>query len=146
VIVARPVIGSVRLAGSVILIAGLFVGCGPRPAIVTVQSLDATRTRWEARPVRSYHIIVDIERPGDRRRNDITVLDEMMIRSSVAYWDERRRDWGPSRALTAGQATPFTVPGLFALIRRNSSRVIVRTAGWPSWAIRPSLSASCWDW
>jgi len=107
------------LGGSVILIAGLFVGCGSRPVIVTVQSIDATRARWDARPVRSYHIIVDVERPGDRRRNAITVFEETIIRSSVAYWDEKTRDWGPPRELTAGQATPFTVPGLFTLIRQE---------------------------
>lgn len=116
---AKPLGWLVPLAGSAILVAGLFVACGPRPALVTVQSLDATRARWEARPVRSYHIIVDVERPGEHRRNEITVFDDTMIRSSVAYWKEKRRDWGPPRELTAGQGTPFTVPGLFALIRQE---------------------------
>lgn len=118
-IVARPVMGRVPLSGSAILVAGLLVACGPRPAIVTVQSVDVTRARWEARPVRSYHIIVDVERPGDRRRNEITVIDDTIIRSSVAYWNETLRDWARPQELTTGQATPFTVPGLFALIREE---------------------------
>ena len=118
-IVTKTVIGPVRLAGYVILIAELFVGCGPRPVVVTVQSLDAKRALWEAKPVRSYHIIVDVERPSDRRRNEITIIDDAIIRSSVAYWNEALQDWGPPRELTAGQAAPFTVPGIFALIRQE---------------------------
>src|SRR6266853_597551 len=118
-IVATPGIGPRCQAVSGILIVGLFVSCGPRPATVTVQSLDATRARWDARAVRKYHITVDVDRPGDRRRNDIRVFDETIISSSVSYWDETTRSWGPSRELTVEQATPFTVSGLFALIRQE---------------------------
>ncbi|MBI1951119.1 MAG: hypothetical protein HYS34_07130 [Acidobacteria bacterium] len=115
----KPVMDTLPLAASAILIAGLLVACGPRSAEVTVQQVDAMRARWVASPVRSYHIIVDVERPGDRRRNDITLLVDTVTRSSVAYWNEKARDWGPARELTAAKATPFTVPGLYDSIREE---------------------------
>lgn len=107
------------LAGSAVLVVGLLVACGPRPEAVTVQRLDALRSRWEAGPVRSYQITVDVERPADRRRNEITVVANMVIRASVAYWNDKGGAWGPPGPLMAGQATPFTVPGLFGSIREE---------------------------
>lgn len=109
----------VRLAGSAILVTVLLLACGPGPVTVTVQQLDAKRARWIAMPVRSYHIVVDVERPGDRRRNTITVVESTLNESSVAYWNEKERGWGSPQELTIEQATPFTVPGLFDLIRQE---------------------------
>jgi hypothetical protein len=38
--------------------------------------------RWTADPVPSYRIVVDVDRPGERRRNDVTVTEGRVTHAS----------------------------------------------------------------
>ena len=114
-----------------LMLAGLLAACGGRVVPATLHMIDAAETRWQAAPVLSYRIVVDVERPDDRRRNELTVRDGEVTRAVARYWDARQRRWGEPFDLNPEQAFPFTVPGLFDIVRealQNSGRADVRVA------------------
>ncbi len=115
------------------LVAGLFnmlvlAGCSqPMPA--SIPMMDRAEERWNADPVPSYHIVVDVERPDDRRRNDLVVRQGKIVEATVRYWEGGMKRWGDRYELGQEQAFPFTVPGLFDMVRgelRGSNRADIR--------------------
>lgn len=99
-------------------VALLFAGCRYnilQPA--TLEVIDYAEAAWLAAPTASYRITVEIERPGERRRSTVTVEDHRIIEGVVSYWDFEARQWQESYALNEEQSFPFTVPGLFDMIR-----------------------------
>lgn len=114
-----------------LLMLALVAACGPRLQKASVRMMDEAEARWAANPVRSYHIVVDVERPDDTRRTEVTVEEGRITRGVVRYWDPRSRRWGEPYELNEEQAFPFTVPGLFDMVRgelRGSGRVDIRVA------------------
>lgn len=115
----------------VMILVGLLTACGPRLVSASVRMMDEAEARWQANPVPSYRIVVDVERPDDRRRNELTVRQGQVVSAVVKYWDSRRRRWKEPYELNPEQAFPFTVPGLFDMVRgelRNSGRAEIRVA------------------
>lgn len=93
----------------------------------------------------NYHIVVDVDRPdpssalrqaqddssgqGDRRRTELTVRQGEITEAVVKYWDFRKKRWQEPYDLNPEQAFPFTVPGLFDMVRgelRSSGRADIR--------------------
>ncbi len=113
-----PLLGAFLLA--------LFLGaCGGRYDTATIAAMDAAQARWEANPVLNYTIVVDVDRPGEKRRNTVVVQDGEIAYGEVKYWDEAAEQWKDPFVLSQEQAYPFTVPGLFDMVRgeiRNSGR------------------------
>lgn len=119
---------------------GLAGGCS-RPVVASVGMMDQAEARWQANSIPAYHIVVDVERPDDRRRSELTVRDSEIIEATVRWWDFERERWGESSDLNHEQAFPFTVPGLYDMVRgaiRDSGRVDVRVvmAGEPAFPYR----------
>ena len=114
-----------------LLIAGLLmilVGCS-QPVPATMRMMDEAKARWQANPVPSYHIVVDVDRPDDRRRTELTLGEGEIVEAKVSYWDFRKKRWQDSYDLNQEQAFPFTVPGLFDMVRgelRSSGRADIR--------------------
>ena len=114
-----------------LLIAGLLfflVGCS-QAAPATTRMIDEAEARWQADPVPSYHIVVDVDRPDDRRRTELTVREGEIVEATVSYWDFREKRWQEPHPLNQEQASPFTVPGLFEMVRgelRSSGRADIR--------------------
>lgn len=116
---------------AVLLLIGFLAGCGARLVPASVGMIDDAEARWQANPVLNYRIVVDVERPDDRRRNELTVRQGEVTRAVVMYWDPREKRWGEPYELNPEQAFPFTVPGLFDMVRgelRGSDRADIRVA------------------
>jgi len=110
--------------------AGLLVACS-RLQPASLESIDRWEARWQADPVLSYHIVVDVESPGERRRNEVTIRENKIAYAETMYWDWSSRKWKASSKLDRDQAFPFTVPGLFDVLRgelRAGGRSQVRVA------------------
>lgn len=114
----------------------LLIGCS-RPVPATVEMMDHAEARWQADPIANYHIVVDVSRPapssgsgqGERRRSEVTVHRGDIAEATVRYWDSKEERWGESYELNQAQAFPFTVPGLYEMVRgaiQDSGRVDVR--------------------
>lgn len=119
-----------RWAAALLLTALLLGGCsffGPPKA--TLQMMDEAEARWQAAPVQNYAITVEVDRPDDRRRTTVSVEAGQIVEGVVSYWDFERQAWRAPYALNQDQAFPFTVPGLFDMVRgelENSGRDEVR--------------------
>lgn len=106
-------------------------GCGSRMEKATVALIDQADASWRSKPVASYHIIVDVERPGELRRQDITVRDGKTDRAIVQYWNSKDNRWENTITLNEAQAAAFTVPGLLETVREeieNSRRPLIRVS------------------
>ncbi|MFQ5814430.1 MAG: hypothetical protein ACE5I2_14730 [Anaerolineae bacterium] len=114
-----------------LLITGLLivlVGCS-QPVPASMRMMDDAEARWQADPVPSYHIVVDVDRPDDRRRTELTVRQSEIVEATVSYWDFRKKRWQEPYELNQEQAFPFTAPGLFDMVRgelRGSNRADIR--------------------
>ncbi len=51
----------------------LLSGCELRLRGTTVAEMDAAETTWQENPILDYHIVVEVKRPDELRRNDVTV-------------------------------------------------------------------------
>ena len=47
----------------------------------------------------------------------VVVADGEIIEGIVSYWDPKTRKWQDAQPLSEEQAFPFTVPGLFEMVR-----------------------------
>lgn len=108
----------------------LLAACG-RYEPATIAAMDTAQARWQANPVPSYTIVVDVDRPGEKRRNTVVVENGQIVYGEVKYWDEAADRWGEPIPLDPEQAYPFTVPGLFDMVReqiRESGRQDIQVA------------------
>lgn len=125
-----------------ILLGILFLGgCTPGLQNASMQLIDETEARWQQQPTQDYEISVEINRPGDRRRSTVIVAAGEIVRGEVSYWNSERRQWDEPYALNEDQSFPFTVPGLFEMVRgalKNSGRssIRLRMAGEPPFPYR----------
>ena len=99
----------------------------------TVEMMDAGEAAWLAAPIDSYLMTVEVDRPDDRRRTMVTVVDGEIVDAVVSYWDSRSRRWDEPYSLNEEQAFPFTPPGLFEMVRgaveesgRDDIRVLMK--------------------
>ncbi len=137
---------------SLFLLAGLLillVGCSQSvPASMCM--MDDAEARWQTDPVPSYHIVVDVDRLDDRRRTELIVRQGEIVEATVKYWDFGKKRWQEPYDLNYEQAFPFTVPGLFDMVRgelRGSGRADVRVVmeGEPAFPHRIVLGP-VWGW
>jgi len=112
-----------------VLLAGLLGGCTIGMDRATVAMMDEAEAKWQAQPTLDYEITVEVERPDDRRRTTVRVSQGDIIQGKVTYWDPNDSRWLEPYELNQEQAFPFTVPGLFDMVRgeiRNSGRADIR--------------------
>ena len=86
-----------------------------QPATLAV--IDDAEAAWLAAPTANYRMTVEIDRPDDLRRSMITVVDHEIVEGVVSYWDDDARKWQEPMALNQEQSFPFSVPGLFEMVR-----------------------------
>lgn len=120
-----------RLSVGLLLVGAIFLGgCALlSPPQATVQMMDEAQARWQASPLQDYEITVEVDRPNDRRRTTVTVANGEIVEAMVSYWDSEQNAWLSPYALNQEQAYPFTVPGLFDMVRdqlKNSGRDEIR--------------------
>jgi hypothetical protein len=122
-----------RYAGRVVMLlwflSGLLAGCYIGLERASIPMIDAAEANWQANPVPGYDITVEVDRPGERRRNEISVRQGQVRRAVVRSWDPDEKRWQEPAPLNEEQAFPFTVPGLFDMVRdelRHSGRADIR--------------------
>jgi hypothetical protein len=100
------------------ILSVMLVGCLPNgPSQVTMEDLDTAEATWLASPSMNYMMTVEVDRPDDKRRNMIVVAEGEIVEGIVSYWDPATRKWQDALSLNEEQAFPFTVPGLFEMVR-----------------------------
>jgi len=120
-----------RIAFALFLTALLCVACNQGLEKASNALIDRTEARWKSNPIPNYRIVVDVKRPDEFRRNDITVRQGHVKKAFVQYWDSRKKIWDNTIFLNESQALAFTVEGLFDTVRlelENSGRPVVRVA------------------
>ncbi len=110
----RRLLAVLPLLGVALLLTACLLG-SLQPASMTL--IDDAEANWLAAPTANYQMTVEIDRPGDRRRSLVTVVDHEIVEGTVSYYDFRARQWRTPYALNQEQAFPFTIPGLFDMIR-----------------------------
>ena len=107
-----------RLALFALFSMFLLAGCSfnqLQPATLSLIA-DAEAT-WQASPTANYRITVEVDRPNERRRTIVTVVDGEAIEGFVAYYDFDTRQWLAPMDLNEEQMFAFTVLGLFDMVR-----------------------------
>ena len=93
------------------------IACGLALERASMEIVREAEVRWEEAPILDYRITVDVDRPSERRRNEITVRRGRIIEATVAYWDPGESRWDRPAALRDDQASPFTARGLLWMVR-----------------------------
>lgn len=91
--------------------------------------LNESQGIWYTAPILNYHIVVDVKRPDERRRNEIIVEEGEVIEATVKYWKPGGLGWDTPYSLNEEQAYPFTIPGLYDMVRgalASSNRADIR--------------------
>ena len=100
-----------------LLTVNILTGCGGKLEPASLQMINDAEAQWQANPVLSYRIVAEVEGQGERRRNEITVSQGQITGAIVMYWNSDQRRWDGPLKLREEQAFPFTVSGLFDLVR-----------------------------
>lgn len=111
-----------RAAIFLLFLSGWLAGCYIGLDRASLQMIDAAEANWQANPVPGYDITVEVDRPGERRRNEISVRQGQVTRAVVRYWNPDEKRWQEPAPLNEEQAFPFTVPGLFDMVRGELQR------------------------
>ncbi len=116
----RSALSKGHIAVLLFLVGALFLAaCRGGLEQATLAKVDQMEQAWLAAPVSSYRIVVDVDRPDDRRRNELLVEDGAVVQATVKYWNPQRKTWDEPFPLNPEQAEPFTVPGLFEMVREQ---------------------------
>lgn len=115
----------------VVLFLGAFLlgGCIPGLHRASLEMIDRAEAQWQQAPVLDYEITVEVTRPDDRRRTTVIVQQGQIVQGEVSYWNAADKRWDEPYALNEEQSFPFTIPGLFEMVRgelQNSGRVDIR--------------------
>jgi hypothetical protein len=102
----------------------------------TIKMINDAQTIWYPDPILNYHIVVDVQRPGEYRRNDLTVVGGEIVSATVMYRKQKWWGWEEPFALNFDQAYPFTIPGLYDMLRgainaNNRKEIRVDMQGYP---------------
>ncbi|MCP4165576.1 MAG: hypothetical protein GY759_06745 [Chloroflexi bacterium] len=79
--------------------------------------LERMEAAWNAHPILDYHIVVDVKRPDELRRYDITVQKGEVTDATMLMWNAYEQTWREPYSLDETQSFPFTVTGLFDTVR-----------------------------
>jgi hypothetical protein len=108
-------VNRLAVAWGLVLVVSLLAGCGARLQPATTALLDETEARWRDNPVLGYRLVAQVDRPGDVRRVELLVEQERIVTATVRYREKGL--WGGRSDLSQKQAWPFSVPGLFEMVR-----------------------------
>jgi hypothetical protein len=115
------------LKGAVLalVLALLLAGCGSRLQPASSMLVEAAEADWQARSLTDYEMVVDVQRPEaeDSFRAEVQVQGGRIVGGTLRYREKGR--WGTPLTLSDTQAFPYTVPGLFTVLRAelaNSGR------------------------
>jgi hypothetical protein len=114
---------------TLIFLFPLLIGCGDRGERATPQLLSQIESDFRSSGIHDYRIVVDVERPGELRRNDITVVQDRVQKGIVLYWEPKEKRWDNLITLNESQAIAFTFPGLVDTVKSemdNPNRPVVR--------------------
>ncbi|MCO6453509.1 MAG: hypothetical protein J5I90_22195 [Caldilineales bacterium] len=114
---------------TLLVLIAVLSGCEPKLRGVTTSDMDRAETAWEANPVRNYRIVVEVIRPDELRRNELTVEDGQVTSAIMLLWDRGKQEWREPFLLDETQAFPYTPPGLFEMVRgaiEHSGRTMIR--------------------
>ena len=121
--------GRLLLLPAMFLLLFVTLGCGDRGERATPQLLSQIQSDLRSSGIHSYRIVVDVERPGELRRNDITVAGDRIQKGIVLYWEPKEKRWGNLITLNESQAIAFSLPGLVDTLQseiNNANRPVVR--------------------
>lgn len=107
------------------------VGCTALMPQASFEMMNDAEAQWDTAPIISYRIVVDVDRPSDRRRTEVAVRQNAIVHANVQYWNDTTRAWDEPADVNQEQAYPFTVPGLFDMVRgelASSGRADVRVS------------------
>ena len=142
--------GVVGLAA--LVLAGVWAARNARLEDATIGLLNDAQTAWYAQPVLSYRMEVDVNRPGEFRRVNLTVRDGEVVEALVKYRSPNTFLWEDPYPLNADQAEPFTIPGLYDMVRgaiNAGNRTDIRVdMGWEDGPVpfpRRVVLGSVWD-
>lgn len=115
----------------ILLLVGTFLlgGCLPGLHKASLEMIDRAEAQWQQAPAQDYEITVEVNRPDDRRRTTVIVTQGQIVQGEVSYWNSVDKRWDEPYALNEEQSFPFTIPGLFEMVRgelKNSGRVDIR--------------------
>jgi len=112
-----------------IAIPALLGSCFPGLHKASLEMINRAEAQWQQAPVQNYEITVEVNRRDDRRRTTVIVQEGQIVQGEVSYWNSADKRWDEPYALNEEQSFPFTVPGLFEMVRgelQNSGRVDIR--------------------
>jgi len=115
----------------VALLLGAFLigGCIPGLHRASLEMIDRAEDQWQQAPAQDYEITVEVNRSDDRRRTTVVVQQGRIVQGEVSYWNSADKRWDEPYPLNEEQSFPFTIPGLFEMVRgelKNSGRVDIR--------------------
>lgn len=116
---------------AVVFLLGAFLlgGCIPGLRQASLEMIDRAEAQWQQAPAQDYEITVEVNRPDDRRRTTVLVAQGQIVQGEVTYWNAADKRWDEPYALNEEQSFPFTIPGLFEMVRgelENSGRADIR--------------------
>jgi len=120
----------------VLVVAGFWLTRDMRLDRADINMLNEAQTIWYAQPISSYRLVVDVSRPGELRRNAVTVRNGEVIEATVKYRNQNTFFWDATYPLNAEQSYPFTIPGLYDMLRgalnsSNRAEIRVDMRGYP---------------
>jgi len=130
---------SLMLLGVIVIVAVFLFSRSAREARLeraTIKMINDAQTIWYPNPILNYHIVVDVQRPGEYRRNDLTVVGGEIASATVMYRKQKGWGWDEPYDLNFDQAYPFTIPGLYDMLRgaingSNRKEIRVEMRGYP---------------
>ena len=114
---------------SLVLALLWLTGCEPKLRGTSLREMNQAEAAWEVNPILSYQIVVDVIRPDELRRNELTIVNGEVQSAVMLLWDKGKREWREPFQLDQKQAFPYTVPGLFETVRgaiEHSGRTVIR--------------------
>lgn len=86
---------------------------------VSLDRLNREEADWYAEGIFDYRLLVHVRFSTEQRRYDIEVRDNVLASAQSARWDEVAETWGPFGPITDEEATFFTIPGMFNMLRTD---------------------------
>lgn len=85
----------------------------------TISGLNEVEGAWYSSGQFNYHLVVDVEFGGERRRHEMSVENGQIVEATLSYWDDSQGGWGERNPLNKEQSFTYTITGLFDTIRNE---------------------------
>ena len=87
--------------------------------IVTLDRLNQNETDWYATGISSYRVLVLASFGDQQRRYEIEVSDFILTGARSAQLDEDSRSWSEMLSVPEEEASFFTIPGMYGMLRKD---------------------------